>query len=243
MNYTDVLKPQKIITNGGRCTLHKGEAVRYANLPDYPVAVVVYNSTRTNLRFRIAYNKERPKAYVAENLETSGYSLGHAYLINPGVTKTYDITIAVSGFNPDGASLEVYIAGAGLPMEAGIREHDLSLEGEPFIFDGYSRVYCTPMFSWYNLKVETAEEGLTGFVFQDDRVMVNSLNVASEQKKNIKDLITIGAGIDPKNVSYGTVEGTKWEKELYGSVLQVAYDPVTTSDDTGLGRISITPTD
>jgi len=240
MNYENVLIPQKVITDGGRHTLYKGEVIRYAGLPKYPLAVVVYNNTNTDVLFRVAYNDEQPEAFLAQTLETSGYSLGHAYLINPAITQAYDITIGVSDFNPDGSSLEVYIACAGLPIDQLVQAHLLSNEGNPFIFDGYSKMYCTPALEWYRLKVETAEEGLTGFIFQGQQIIINSLNIAPG-RKNLQNLVTIGAGILPEQVSFSTVQGTKWEHELYGAVLQFAYIPVTAANNRELGRISLTP--
>ena len=240
MNYENVLQPQKVITHGSRCTLYKGEVVRYAGLPKYPLAIVVYNNTNIEVLFRVAYNDEQPEALVAQTLENSGYSLGHAYLINPALTKSYEITIGVSDFNPDGASLEVYIACAGLPNDPYVQAHQLSKEGNPFIFNGYSKSYCTPGLEWYHLKVETAEEGLTGFVFQGQQIIVNGLNVAPD-RQYLQNLVTIGAGMRPEQVTFSTVQGTKWEHELYGALSQLAYIPVTTADNHELGRISLTP--
>lgn len=240
MNYTNVLKPQKVISDGGRYTLHKGDVVQYVGLPKHPLAVVVYNNTGIDVLFRVAYNDEPPEAFLAYTLENSGYSLGHAYLIDPSVTQTYDITIGVSDFNSAGASLEVFIACAGLPMDKLVQEHQLSDEGLPFVFDGYSKSYCTPTLAWYNLKIETAEEGLVGFVFHGKQIVINGLNAMTNQQ-NIKNLVTIGAGLNPEQVLFDTVKGTKWELELYGALLQLAYIPATASDYRQLGRISLTP--
>jgi len=241
MNYTNVLKPQKVIINGARCTLYKGEIVRYAGLPKYPLAVVVYNNANTDVLVRVAYNDKQPEAFFARTLENSGYSLSHAYLINPAITQAYDIIIGVSDFNPDGASIEVYIASAGLPMDQSVQAHHLSKGGDTFIFNGYSKMYCTPELAWYKLKIETAEEGLTGFIFQGKQVIINSLN-ASPDQENLQNLVTMGDGILAEQVSFSTVQGTKWENELYGAVLQFAYIPVTSAGNQELGRISITPT-
>lgn len=240
MNLANVFNTKNVINNGARCTLRRGDLARYINLPDQPIAVVVCNNTDKTTSFRVGYNDEYPQSFTAKAQEESGFSAGHIYLINPAVTKSHEIAIAISKSAPEDASLDVYLVSAYLPFDqAGMQSVKVPVDGEFVAFQGYSRMYCTPQFTWYLVQVDTTQKGLVSLFFQDDAVKVIGLNLEKSRECAFKDIVTIGSGMDATKVTYELHEESKWQHEFFGSISQIVYSPIKKADKALIGQISM----
>ncbi|HAS43861.1 MAG TPA: hypothetical protein DCS93_25515 [Microscillaceae bacterium] len=240
MNLANLFNTKNVINNGARCTLHRGEVVRYVNLPEQPIAVVMCNNTDQTVRVRLGYNNDYPQSFIIAPPQESGFSAGHIYLMNPALTHNYEIALALPKDIEENASVDVYLISSFLPF------HDDKIQNvavpfdEDFVpFQGYSRMYCTPQFSWYLMQVDSTQKGLISLFFQDNKVKIIGLNIASHQECTFRDLVTIGSGMDTNKVTFARQESTRWQYEFFGSITQVVFSPILKVDRAMVGQLSL----
>ena len=231
---------KKTISDGSRETLTKGDAVTFNHLPNQPVAIVVYNNTGNTTSFNIAYNNKVPASYSVDSVQGQGFSLGLAYLINPAITQSNEITVSVPDSAQQDASLDVYAVSLFFPL-GGINNQEIPLNGTPVNFSGYSRAYATPPLAWYQITINSNSTGSIGLCFNLDMVYVIGVNVYSEIKPAIKDKVVLDAdsGFNESNVKYSLRAGNQFVYQFYGTSTQIVYSPVSSKNTTSDGSIVI----
>ena len=240
MNLANLFNTKNIINNGARCTLRRGELVRYVNLPEQPIAVVMCNNTDQTTRIRLGYNNEYPQSFMVPAPQESGFSVGHIYLLNPAVTHNHEIALALPQDLEESASVDVYLVSSFLPFqEDKIQNIAIPSDGDFVPFKGYSRMYCTPQFNWYLMQVDSTQKGLVSLFFQDNKVKVIGLNLAPQHECTFRDLVTVGAGVDANRVTFDRKEGARWQYEFFGSITQVVFSPVLNADQAMIGQLSL----
>lgn len=235
MNLVQVLNAQQTIQDGSRVTVGKGDTVRFTNLPNQPIAVVVYNNTGNNPTVHFAYANENASKTIASS-QGQGFSMGYCYMIDPSVARSYETTVSLSNTAQEGATIDVYLVSLYFPL-GNIQNQPVNLDGSPTEFNGYSRAYWTPFFAEYNLNITTTEKGLVGLLFQDNTIKVIGVNMPTSV--DLGQYITIGAGMQQSQVTTEIVAGTVYEKPFYGTQSQMVYSPISAANSTNTGGISV----
>lgn len=238
MDSTDA--PNNIVNaNGNRCTLKRGDSVRYTDLPNQPVAVIVYDNTDNPTKFRVAYNNQGSQLFTTTQL--GGLNIGAIYLIDPSKTSSYEVFISIPISEEQNVSLDVYLISAYFPVnEPGIQEVNLNEEKKPMQLNGYAKVHYH---AWtehneMTIKAADAERPLIGVLIQGDETTIVGLNVSKEQEKTLKELVKTGSEIEEGNLKFLTTE-KNLEKRDYTAVLsQMIYSPVASASSKSIGDIS-----
>lgn len=230
---------QSTIHDGSRQTLGKGEMVRFTDLPNQPIALVAYNNNDAT-KYVVSYNNEAPLSFNIDSVQTQGYSLGNAFLFNPGVTGAQEISVSVPETAQSDASIDVYLVSTYLPT-SGINNIEIPLDGTEKFFSGYSRAYATPPLAWYRLNIKSEKTGLVGFIFKNDEIKPVAVNVASSEiEKSLKSKIYADlkrTGIEKPDVI--CENGNYYTDDFYGTSSQIVYSPVSSAKTTNNGKISI----
>ncbi|WP_049854746.1 hypothetical protein [Dickeya fangzhongdai] len=231
---------KKSIDDGSRTTLGTGDAVTFTNLPNQPVAIVAYNNTGNTTSFNVVYNNQAPTSYQIDSVQSQGFSLGLAYLINPGVTHASEITVSVPKTEQQGSSIDVYAVSLYFPLGK-IQNQEIPLDGRAVHFNGYSRSYATPPLAWYALTVQSGNTGQVGLYFSGNRIDVIAVNTPNEIKEVLrtKVIATSGSGIASADFDILVNPGNSYAKNFYGVSSQLVYSPISAANTTQDGSISI----
>ncbi|MFE4109861.1 hypothetical protein [Kosakonia sp. YIM B13611] len=231
---------QSSISDGSRTTLGKGQAVTYTNLPNQPVAIVVYNNTGNTTPFNVAYNNQKPQNYSVQSVQGQGFSLGLAYLIDPSVTKAFEITVSVPDQAQQNSSVDVYAVSLFLPL-SGINNIQIPTNGNAVSFSGYSRAYATPDLAWYDLNINSTSTGLVGLFFEDSTITVVGINMPKESSAALKKVVinTSGSGVPDSNIAIVVESGNLYQNSIFGTSSQIVYSPVSPVNTVSDGSISL----
>ncbi len=242
---------------GQRVRLQKGDAITYTNLPNQLVALVVYNNGGNNTEVSVTYNVAfPPKKFTLESVEAAGNSLGLVYLVNPAVTDITQISISVPDYKGNEGEVETYCVSLRFPLDGGTNPiQNIPMTNEPSTFSGYSRAYATPQLQWYNMMAQSSEQGtnqgLIGLYFTPEGNIefwgfgVNPAPVEAY----LKDPNRVYYGEDETGVKASNVvisqstltSGNRLERPIYGLSQQIVFSPISASDYTNVGQISLTP--
>ncbi len=229
----------KTVDNGSRQTLSKGNAITFTDLPNQPIVLVAYNNTGNTTDYVVSYNNQAPKHSTIDSVQGQGFSLGNAFLLNPAVTGSREISVSVPNTAQSEASIDVYLVSLFLPT-AGISNVEIPLNGERESFNGNSRAYATPPLAWYTLNIQSNETGLIGFKFNTDEIETIGVNIPNELIPMLKNKIygdKEKTGMAPSDPV--TVSGNSFNKDFYGTSTQIVYAPVSAANTTSNGSISI----
>lgn len=231
----------KTIDKGQRHTLKKGDVVKYTNLPEQPIAIVVYNNTGNTTTFLIAHQSGKSESFTIASVHNKSYSMGHVCLINPAVTKSHEVSVSISGFAQNDASIDVYLVSLLLPTDKKtLKNIQVKTNRKPVAFKAHSKVSFTPDFGLCDMLLDTTKFGLAGLFFQGDAVVVIGLNLPESMAKHLQDVVRLGPGMEAAKVSFRTSQGTKWSYEIYGFEQPMVYVPISASKSVS-GRLSVWP--
>ncbi|CNH52216.1 Uncharacterised protein [Yersinia aldovae] len=231
---------QTNISDGSRTTLGKGNAVTFTNLPNQPVAIVVYNNTGNTTPFNVAYANQKPQNYSVQSVQGQGFSLGLAYIIDPSVTKAFEITVSVPDQAQQNSSVDVYAVSLYLPL-SGINNVAIPTNGSSVTFSGYSRAYATPGLAWYDLNINSTHTGQVGLLFDGSTIEVIGVNMPSTASAALKSVIinTTGSGVPDGNISVTVESGGVYANTIFGTSSQIVYSPVSPTNTASDGSISL----
>ncbi|HAU5637502.1 hypothetical protein [Citrobacter amalonaticus] len=228
------------IADGRRVTLRKGQAITFADLPNQPVAIVVYNNTGDKTEFNVVYNNQCPETFNVDSVQAQGFSLGLAYLINPAKTHANEISVSVPNFAAANASVDVYAVSLYLPRRD-IQNQEIPLNGKEIQFSGYSRAYATPPLAWYQQTIKSNMTGSIGLQFYNDTISVIGVNVPKEIEPVIKSKIinSAGSGLSTEQLLIKCESGNVFVNNFYGTSSQIVYSPVSSARTTSNGSLAI----
>lgn len=229
------------ISTGERQRLGKGDSVTYNDLPNQPIALTAFNNTGTTTKYIVQYNNEPPKSFTIDSVQSQGFSLGSAVLLNPAVTGSREISVSVPNDVPEKASIDVYLVSLYLPTES-IQNYEIPLNGSSVQFNGYSRAYATPPLAWYNLQIQSQQTGLIGFIFNQNTIDIVGVNVNDQIIPVIKGKVYCDSkktGIALADSNYIFRSGNTYQEDIYGTSTQIVYSPVSSANTTKNGTISI----
>lgn len=244
-------------SGGQRVTLKTGEAITYTNLPNQLVALVVYNSGGNNTEIVVTYNNGfPPKSFKLESVQSAGNSLGLVYFVNPSVTKITQISISIPQFKGNEGSIDAYCISLSFPKDGGpLPIGNVELSPSPTKFGGYSRAYATPQLQWYNLRVQSSEEGsnqglVSLFFNPEGNVELWGLGVnPTAVKAYLEDPDHVFFDQEQTGVSADNViikqenftSGNRLEETFYGLSKQIVFSPISAANYTDVGQISLNP--
>ncbi len=217
------LDAAEAINTGAKTTIKPGEVINYTNLPNQPIALIIYNNSGDNTEVLVGYSNVT-KIRLA-SVSEPGLSMGQAFLLNPAKIKKNEIAISIPHSEQKDATVDVYCVSLLLPTDTrGINNFEMS--GDPHYLQGYSRAYASPQLAWYNLCVEMENYGFLGVFFQGEKVEIIGVNINTSEDviKHIKSKIFCAPelnGIDEQKVSYNLSTSSRYEKIFYGDTSQM----------------------
>jgi|GEM_PF-2794571 len=246
----NLLRANNVINDGGRFTLDSTNpdkaAVRYTNLPNQLIAILVHNNNGNNGRFRIAYDGYQPISRKLPSVDGGGAGFGYIYLIDPSKANSYDISIGVPvGTGNAPISLDVQLVSLMFPLNtSGVQNQEIPLNGADCAFNGYSRSYCTPQPTWYNATVMSEGGlGLMGIMINgQNSVEIYGTNISYDYQDYYKSYIEKGIGAENIALNYHMESGRTVSHEFFGMAEQLVFAPVSMEDSTHLGCISVQQT-
>lgn len=236
-----VFDAENIIKQGKKVTIGPGNTVNYINLPNQPVAVVVYNNTGNNTHIIFDYIS-RKDVYL-DSVSSKGYSIGDVYLLNPRIKQNYNITVSIPHTEPRDSSVDIYCVSLLFPLNCkGI--NNFKIKEDPTNFYRYSRAYATPQPTWYSLSLQMESYGFLGLLFKDQNIEIIGLNINTSEKvcHHIKEKIYYdfeNTGICDKDISFRLLTATRCGDYFYGTSSQLVIASISSAKTTRHFSISL----
>ena len=230
---------KQTIDTGSRCTLGSNEGVRYTDIPDQFVAVIICNNTQENQMVHFNYAGQTISKLVASPTK-QGFSMGYCYLINPSQTEYYDMTIFLSDFAPKDATVDVYLVSLLLPVEDSAAQYQgIGLDGSPVSFNGYSRFYgdSNLSFNEYVLQVDSTDKGLVTLLFEGDAVHLLGVNMPAGADLN--SFITLGPGTNNNNFDIKCTTNSSLNYSFYGMDNPIVFNTTAPTHATDIGTVKL----
>lgn len=229
------------ITTGEKISIKTGDSITYTNLPNQPIALLIYNNSGNNTEVIITYLSIRSTSL--ESVSQRGLSLGEVFLFNPSTTKTNEITVSIPRTEFKDSSVDIYCASLLLPTNLiGLTNFEMNRTAK--YFKGFSRAYATPQLAWQNFSVEMGFFGFIGLLFEEDRVKVIGINVNTSEKviNHIKSKIYYNlkeTGFNPEHITFYFTPATRYSKMFYGISKQMVFVSMSSAQTTKHCSISL----
>lgn len=223
------------ISDGSKCTIKCGESVKFTDLPPELIAVVVCNNTQNSETVHFAYAHHSISKKMASPAD--GISMGCCYIINPSVTKSYEVAVSLSSGAQADATADVYLVSGYLPMGRAIQNHMVPLNDTPVNFNAYSRLFFTPSSNWYALQLDSSEKGLVTLFFLDKTVNIFPLNMPFGL--DVRSFILLGPDVNSTNIHIHNPMDGIFSHEFYGVGSQIVLNPMISSNATNVGSLKI----
>lgn len=218
----------KVIKTGEKTTIKTGDVINYINLPNQPIALIIYNNTGGNTQVSIRYKKVTHIRLASVSDRDSG--LGQVFLLNPSVTQKNDITISIPHTESADSLVDVYCVSALYPTNTeGINSFEIN--DEVNYFQNYSKAYATPQFAWYTLSIQMGFYGFIGLLFEKEQVSLIGININTS--KEVIDYIkrkiffSDDTGIYTKNITFDFLDATRYDKTFYGDSSQIVFASIS----------------
>ena len=232
MLLSKVFKANQTISNGAKYNLKKGDTVRYDNLPNQPVAAIMYNNTGDNPSVRVGYGSG--VTITLDAVQENGFGNGYCYVFDPNETNESEITFTLSNSGTAEANVDIYLVSGAFPIEpdTGIDIKELSLYGETLNFDGYSKAQCTPQFADYTLTIEAYEVGFMTVLFYDNVIKVLGVNI-DPNTVNLNDyVISENGGMGDRLIVNSPEAGNRLTYDFFGTASLYAFAPISAGKGT-----------
>lgn len=113
-HFDNICESKMFINTGSRCTLHKGESITFANLPQQPIAIVGHNNNglATHVMLNTSNHSTSEKNL---HIETQSFSVGCAYIINPDKMQANEMSLSLPETACSEASIDIQIVNLYIP--------------------------------------------------------------------------------------------------------------------------------
>lgn len=236
----------RIESEGGLQVINTGEAVKFTQLLNQPMALILFNNNSNNPVVTINYDNQKPRRKTLSAVDRTEASVGFAYVFDPSVSGNREISVSLNP-NQSAASISAFIVSQGMPHLSRLRKPRFQVvhlqdDGERVSLNGYSRAFSTPPFAWFDLNIEAESKGLIGFLFEDRNVTdepVTCLGINMPDRVRLESFVEIDRSLG--KIVFDKTSNTNYEYTFFGQNAQFIFCPVHHLTEQSSCSISLAP--